>query len=35
MAGSTHHPDAGVVYVGPSLTSSLVRFAVALAVGAR
>jgi len=35
MSRSTHHPDAGVVYVGPSLTSSLVRFALALAVSGR
>jgi hypothetical protein len=35
MSRSTHHPDAGVVYVGPSLTTSLVRVALALAAAGR
>jgi hypothetical protein len=35
MSGSSHHPDRGVVYVGPSLTSSLVKAALALAAASR
>jgi hypothetical protein len=35
MSSLTHHPDRGVVYVGPSLGSSLLRFAVALAAASR
>jgi hypothetical protein len=35
MSTSTNHPDLGVIYVGPSLGSSLLRFAVALAAASR
>jgi hypothetical protein len=35
MSGLSHHPDRGVVYVGPSLTSSLVKVALALAAQSR
>jgi hypothetical protein len=35
MSGLSNHPDAGVVYVGPSLSSSLLRFALALASAGR
>jgi hypothetical protein len=35
MSSLTHHPDRGVVYFGPSLSSSLLRFAVALAAASR
>ncbi len=35
MSTLSHHPDRGVVYVGPSLSSSLLRFAVALAAASR
>ena len=31
MSSLTHHPDRGVVYVGPSLSSSLLKLALALA----
>jgi hypothetical protein len=35
MSGFRHHPDRGIVYVGPSLTSSLLKFAAALAAQSR
>lgn len=35
MSGLTHHPERGVVYVGPSLTSSLLKIAAALAAASR
>ena len=35
MSGLKNHEDAGVVYVGPSLTSSLLKFAVALTAASR
>jgi hypothetical protein len=35
MSPLTHHPDRGVVYVGPSLRSSLLKIAVALAAASR
>ncbi len=35
MSSLTHHSDRGVIYVGPSLGSSLLRFAVALAAAGR
>jgi len=35
MSTLTHHPDRGVVYVGPSLRSSLLKIVVALAAAGR
>jgi len=35
MSTLTHHPDRGVIYVGPSLGRSLLKFAVALAAASR
>jgi hypothetical protein len=35
MSTLTHHPDRGVVYVGPSLSRSLLKFTVALAAASR